>query len=95
MPFVSACLLLYIATPQQVISGFPSDQGADGGARTHDRSVPADLRADSPATEPSRPPFVSGHYNLRHISLEEKLSNWPRWYSSHSFEMRFQGSTEV
>ncbi|GFO49306.1 hypothetical protein PoB_007581100 [Plakobranchus ocellatus] len=41
------------ASPQQgdlKLSGPPSDQGAGGGARTRDRRVPADLRADSQAT---------------------------------------------
>ncbi|GFN98619.1 hypothetical protein PoB_002512500 [Plakobranchus ocellatus] len=46
---------LYIANPQQGdlrLLGPPSDQGTGGGARTRDRRVPADLRADSLATEP-------------------------------------------
>ncbi|GFO21368.1 hypothetical protein PoB_004787300 [Plakobranchus ocellatus] len=34
------------------LSGPPSGQGAGGGARTRDRKVPADLRADSLATVP-------------------------------------------
>ncbi|GFO27848.1 hypothetical protein PoB_005435300 [Plakobranchus ocellatus] len=49
---------LYIARPQQRdlrLPGPPSDQGAGGGARTRDRKVPADLRADSLATEPPTP----------------------------------------
>ncbi|GFN90280.1 hypothetical protein PoB_001678600 [Plakobranchus ocellatus] len=37
------------------LSGFRSGQGAGGGARTRDRTVPADLRADSLATVPSTP----------------------------------------
>ncbi|GFO26126.1 hypothetical protein PoB_005263100 [Plakobranchus ocellatus] len=44
---------LYIASPQQGdlrLSGPPSGQGASSGARTRDRRVPADLRADSQAT---------------------------------------------
>ncbi|GFO14867.1 hypothetical protein PoB_004137200 [Plakobranchus ocellatus] len=44
---------LYIASPQQGdlrLSGPPSGQGAGSGARTRDRRVPADLRADSQAT---------------------------------------------
>ncbi|GFN76399.1 hypothetical protein PoB_000290500 [Plakobranchus ocellatus] len=44
---------LYIASPQQGdlrLSGPPSGQGAGSGARTRDRKVPADLRADSQAT---------------------------------------------
>ncbi|GFO43861.1 hypothetical protein PoB_007036600 [Plakobranchus ocellatus] len=50
---------LYIASPQQGdlrLSGPPSGQGAGGGARTRDRMVPADLRADSLATVPPTPP---------------------------------------
>ncbi|GFN86396.1 hypothetical protein PoB_001290200 [Plakobranchus ocellatus] len=38
------------------LSGPPSGQGAGGGARTRDRRVPADLRADSLATVPPTPP---------------------------------------
>ncbi|GFO09187.1 hypothetical protein PoB_003569200 [Plakobranchus ocellatus] len=41
------------ASPQQGdlrLSGPPSGQGAGSGARTRDRMVPADLRADSQAT---------------------------------------------
>ncbi|GFO10483.1 hypothetical protein PoB_003698800 [Plakobranchus ocellatus] len=44
---------LYIASPQQGdlrLSGPPPGQGADSGARTRDRRVSADLRADSQAT---------------------------------------------
>ncbi|GFO50237.1 hypothetical protein PoB_007674200 [Plakobranchus ocellatus] len=44
---------LYTASPQQGdlrLSGLPSGQGADGGARTRDRIFPADLRADSLAS---------------------------------------------
>ncbi|GFO15152.1 hypothetical protein PoB_004165700 [Plakobranchus ocellatus] len=43
----------YIASPQQGdlrLSGPASGQGAGSGARTRDRRVPADLRADSQAT---------------------------------------------
>ncbi|GFO34325.1 hypothetical protein PoB_006083000 [Plakobranchus ocellatus] len=49
---------LYIASPQKGdlrLLGPPSDQGADGGARTRDRRVPADIRADSQATVPPTP----------------------------------------
>ncbi|GFO06260.1 hypothetical protein PoB_003276500 [Plakobranchus ocellatus] len=44
------------------LSGPPSGQGAGGGARTRDRRVPADLRADSPATVPPTP---RGRYRAR------------------------------
>ncbi|GFN76973.1 hypothetical protein PoB_000347900 [Plakobranchus ocellatus] len=37
------------------LSGPPPGQGAGGGARTRDRKVPADLRADSLATVPPSP----------------------------------------
>ncbi|GFO27299.1 hypothetical protein PoB_005380400 [Plakobranchus ocellatus] len=50
---------LYIASPQQgdlMLPGPPSGQGAGGRARTRDRKVPADLRADSQATVPPTPP---------------------------------------
>ncbi|GFO03086.1 hypothetical protein PoB_002959100 [Plakobranchus ocellatus] len=49
---------LYIASPQQGdlrLLGPSSGRGADGGARTRDRRVPADLRADSQATVPPTP----------------------------------------
>ncbi|GFO07796.1 hypothetical protein PoB_003430100 [Plakobranchus ocellatus] len=38
------------------LSGSPPDQGPGGGARTRDRRVPANLRADSLATMPPTPP---------------------------------------
>ncbi|GFO24839.1 hypothetical protein PoB_005134400 [Plakobranchus ocellatus] len=44
------------AIPQQgdlKLSGPPSGQGAGGGAQTRDRSIPADIRADSLVTVPS------------------------------------------
>ncbi|GFO35923.1 hypothetical protein PoB_006242800 [Plakobranchus ocellatus] len=50
------------ASPQQGdlrLSGPPSGQDAGGGARTRDRRVPADLRADSLATVPPTPLFFS------------------------------------
>ncbi|GFN86294.1 hypothetical protein PoB_001280000 [Plakobranchus ocellatus] len=37
------------------LSGPPSGQGAGSGARTRDKRVPADLRADSLATVPPTP----------------------------------------
>ncbi|GFO26866.1 hypothetical protein PoB_005337100 [Plakobranchus ocellatus] len=37
-------------------SVLPSGRGSDGGARTRDRRIPADLRADSQATVPPTPP---------------------------------------
>ncbi|GFO38081.1 hypothetical protein PoB_006458600 [Plakobranchus ocellatus] len=50
---------LYIASPQQGdlrLSGPQSGQGAGSGARSRDRRVPADLRADSQATVLPTPP---------------------------------------
>ncbi|GFN90258.1 hypothetical protein PoB_001676400 [Plakobranchus ocellatus] len=46
-------------SPQQgdlMLSDPPLGQGAGGGARTRDKEVPADLRADSLATVPPTPP---------------------------------------
>ncbi|GFO34059.1 hypothetical protein PoB_006056400 [Plakobranchus ocellatus] len=39
------------------LSGTPSVQGAGGGARTRDRSIPADIRADLLANMPPKPPY--------------------------------------
>ncbi|GFN76956.1 hypothetical protein PoB_000346200 [Plakobranchus ocellatus] len=53
-------LVFYIASPQQGdlrFSGHPSRQGAGDGFRTRNRSVPADLRADSLAIVPPTPFF--------------------------------------
>ncbi|GFN92280.1 short transient receptor potential channel 6 [Plakobranchus ocellatus] len=50
--------LWIVAIPQQDdlrLSGLTSGQSAGGGARTRDRRVPADLRADSLATVPPTP----------------------------------------
>ncbi|GFN83718.1 hypothetical protein PoB_001022400 [Plakobranchus ocellatus] len=49
------------ASPQQGdlrLSGPPSGQDADCGARNHNRRVPADLRADLLATVPPTPPHI-------------------------------------
>ncbi|GFN76575.1 hypothetical protein PoB_000308100 [Plakobranchus ocellatus] len=69
---------LYIASPQQGdlrLSGPPSGQGAGGGARTRDRKVPADLRADSLATVLPTPPYSSvtpqTQYHLRPIAIAD------------------------
>ncbi|GFN85532.1 hypothetical protein PoB_001203800 [Plakobranchus ocellatus] len=64
MPFISRgenSSHVRAASPQQGdlrLSGPPSGQGVGGGARTRDRMVPADLRADSPATVPPTPPTL-------------------------------------
>ncbi|GFO15193.1 hypothetical protein PoB_004169800 [Plakobranchus ocellatus] len=50
-----------ILVPQQGelrLSGPPSGQGAGGRARTPDRRVPADLRADLLSTMPTTPPIL-------------------------------------
>ncbi|GFN95224.1 hypothetical protein PoB_002173000 [Plakobranchus ocellatus] len=73
---------LYIASPQQGdlrLSGPPSGQGAGGGARTRNRKVPADLRADSLATVPPTPPRNS----MRQAYLPEMLFIAP--YATLSF----------
>ncbi|GFN88981.1 hypothetical protein PoB_001548700, partial [Plakobranchus ocellatus] len=57
---VCLLLFLYTARPQQGdlrLSGAPPGQGADGGARTRDRRVLADLRAYTLATEPPTPHY--------------------------------------
>ncbi|GFO22176.1 hypothetical protein PoB_004868100 [Plakobranchus ocellatus] len=51
---------LYKTSPQKGdlrLLGPPSGRGADGGARTRDRRVPADLRADSQVTVAPMPHF--------------------------------------
>ncbi|GFO06731.1 hypothetical protein PoB_003323600 [Plakobranchus ocellatus] len=53
----------YTASPQQTdfrLSGPPSGRGAGGGARTHNRRVPADPRTDSLATVPPSPRKARG-----------------------------------
>ncbi|GFN80217.1 multiple epidermal growth factor-like domains 10 [Plakobranchus ocellatus] len=53
--------LVIVKSPQQGdlrLSGPPSGQDAGGGARTRDRRVPADLRAESLATVPPTPQYV-------------------------------------
>ncbi|GFN98701.1 hypothetical protein PoB_002520700 [Plakobranchus ocellatus] len=52
------CMCVCVASQQQDdlrLSGPPSGQGAGGGARTRDRRIPADIRADSLATVPPTP----------------------------------------
>ncbi|GFO08697.1 hypothetical protein PoB_003520200 [Plakobranchus ocellatus] len=56
------------ARPQQGdlgLSGPPSGEGAGGGARTCDRSVPADFRADSLPTVPPMSPVNFQHSSTR------------------------------
>ncbi|GFO22231.1 endothelin-converting enzyme 1 [Plakobranchus ocellatus] len=51
-------IFLCTASPQQAdlrLLGSPSGQGACSGARSHDRGVPADLRANSLTTVPPTP----------------------------------------
>ncbi|GFN78689.1 hypothetical protein PoB_000519500 [Plakobranchus ocellatus] len=55
-------VLDFLVFPQQGdlrLLGSPSGRGTDGRARTRDRRVPADLRADSQATVPPTPLFVA------------------------------------
>ncbi|GFO19808.1 hypothetical protein PoB_004631300 [Plakobranchus ocellatus] len=52
-------ILSITASPQQgdlKLSGPPSGQGAGGGARTRDRRIPANPKADSLVTVPLTPP---------------------------------------
>ncbi|GFO04824.1 hypothetical protein PoB_003132900 [Plakobranchus ocellatus] len=59
------------SSPQQGdlrLSGPPSGQGAGGGARTRDRKVPSDLRADSLATVPPTPHFHRHQNELIYLS---------------------------
>ncbi|GFO38558.1 hypothetical protein PoB_006506300 [Plakobranchus ocellatus] len=57
-------------SPQQGdlrLSGPLSGRNARGGARTRDRGIPADLRADSLATVPPTLRFVSGGSKLKFV----------------------------
>ncbi|GFO07164.1 hypothetical protein PoB_003366900 [Plakobranchus ocellatus] len=59
---------LQIASPQQGdlrLSDPLSGLGAGGGARTRDRRIPTDHRADSLATGPSTPRLTKDHYLSR------------------------------
>ncbi|GFO45309.1 hypothetical protein PoB_007181400, partial [Plakobranchus ocellatus] len=63
-----------LASPQQGdlrLSDLPSGQGAGGGARTHNRRVPADLRADSLITVPPSPLKARGKLPRRATSQEQ------------------------
>ncbi|GFO24636.1 hypothetical protein PoB_005114100 [Plakobranchus ocellatus] len=53
------------------LSGLPSGQGADGGARVRDRSVPAYLRADSISTVPPTPFNPGGTMKLIVVSNDD------------------------
>ncbi|GFN94447.1 hypothetical protein PoB_002095300 [Plakobranchus ocellatus] len=69
---------LYIASPQQGdlrLSGPPSGQGADSGARTRDRRVPADLRANSQASNGRKGRFCEFVHIL--IPLDAYMSRNP------------------
>ncbi|GFN89897.1 hypothetical protein PoB_001640300 [Plakobranchus ocellatus] len=46
------------------LPGPPSGQGTGGVARTRDRRIPVDIRADSLATVPSNPPNAGEDKNL-------------------------------
>ncbi|GFO25516.1 hypothetical protein PoB_005202100 [Plakobranchus ocellatus] len=69
--------MTFLASPRRGdlrLSGSPSSQSAGGGARTRDRGVPADFRADWLATVPSMPPLFLGE-NLFKI---EATVTWKR-----------------
>ncbi|GFN80477.1 hypothetical protein PoB_000698300 [Plakobranchus ocellatus] len=55
-----------VCAPIKETEYFQTCRGADGGARAHDRRVPADLRADSQATVPPTP--------LRKKEIKERVS---------------------
>ncbi|GFN79437.1 hypothetical protein PoB_000594300 [Plakobranchus ocellatus] len=68
---------LYTASPQQGdirLSGPPSGQDADSGARTRDRRVPAALRADSLATV-SPTPLTDQGKERKEITLTTRALN--------------------
>ncbi|GFO37113.1 hypothetical protein PoB_006361800 [Plakobranchus ocellatus] len=75
----SLVFFLYIASPQQGdlrLLGPPSGQGANSGARTRDRRVPAGLRADLLATVPPTPPpreqgTENSHQMIAHIEKHQ------------------------
>ncbi|GFN85038.1 hypothetical protein PoB_001154400 [Plakobranchus ocellatus] len=59
---------LYLASQQQGdvrLLGPPPGLGASSGARTRDRRVPADLRADSLTTVPPTPPISYSNHSFR------------------------------
>ncbi|GFO09909.1 hypothetical protein PoB_003641400 [Plakobranchus ocellatus] len=65
------------ASPQQGdlrLSGPPSGQGAGSGARTRDRRVPANLRADSQATVLPTPPSSGerGENNIKSLRMKRR-----------------------
>ncbi|GFN90382.1 hypothetical protein PoB_001688800 [Plakobranchus ocellatus] len=67
-----------IASPQQGdlrLLGPPSGRGADGRARTRDRRVPTDLRADSQATVPRTPEEEEEGEEEEKKEEEEHLNN--------------------
>ncbi|GFN79366.1 glycine receptor subunit alpha-3 [Plakobranchus ocellatus] len=66
-------LIIMSSSPQQGdlrLSGPPSGQGAGRGARTRDRRVPADLRADSQATVLPTPPANAVGYSDADVQFE-------------------------
>ncbi|GFO44150.1 hypothetical protein PoB_007065500 [Plakobranchus ocellatus] len=71
---------LCIASPQQDdlrLSGPPSRQDASGGARTRDRRIPADLKADSLATVPPTPQSAGGGINYRMVETSNTVHFHP------------------
>ncbi|GFO32449.1 hypothetical protein PoB_005895400 [Plakobranchus ocellatus] len=74
---------LHIASPQQgdlMLLGPPPGRGADGGARTRDRRLPADLRMDSQATAtyaPKEEHELKGDREKRTFEMP-RSRNWER-----------------
>ncbi|GFN73567.1 hypothetical protein PoB_000007300 [Plakobranchus ocellatus] len=82
---------LYIASTQQGdlrLLAPPSGRGTNGEARTRDRTVPADLRADSQATVPPTPPIAGRCSHGKHSQRSNKACwevyrLWPSpWHKS-------------
>ncbi|GFN89461.1 hypothetical protein PoB_001596700 [Plakobranchus ocellatus] len=61
--------LVFMPTASTMQNDKSQGRGADGGARTRDRRVPADLRADSQATVPPTPRrvYILLHQCLLHL----------------------------
>ncbi|GFO39740.1 hypothetical protein PoB_006624500 [Plakobranchus ocellatus] len=69
-----------VASPQKGdlrLYGPPSGQGADGGARTRDKRVPANLRADSQVTVPPIPSKKSQIPWVSLAKLRAELQSMP------------------
>ncbi|GFN84634.1 hypothetical protein PoB_001114000 [Plakobranchus ocellatus] len=92
---MAAFEFLYIASPQQGdlrLSGPPSGQGAGSGARTRDRRVPADLRADSQATVLPTPPLDGCRHRYKRILWSFVHQKWIEKSSSSAVKLVLQFS---